>query len=136
MLSLLLLVLFAGISSSLFFLNIVFEFWYYCIHAVFNPGMSSSPVFFLTHIVYQYHLWTVRSYRCILISFLVTWSLCLSSSLGHFKKGLQYLTKRYKPSDSPFDEFSTSETVFRTFIVLLIYTFRILSFNFTYYYYH
>ena len=30
---------------------------------------------------------------CIVISFLVLWSICLSSSLVHLKKGLEYLTR-------------------------------------------
>ena len=47
--------------------------------------------YFLTHIVGQHHLWDVRPMHC--QEFSCSLSICLSSSLVHFKNGPQYLTK-------------------------------------------
>ena len=55
---------------------------------------------------------------CMVISFLVLWSICLSSSLVLFKKGLEYLTRRYSPSIYSFDSF-----VSNSFLDILRYSF-------------
>ena len=72
-------------QSSLVFFYVVFESLYRCVNAVFDAGKSSPPLFFGT-----YSLSTSsqgRNALCMVIGFLLLWSICLSSSLVHFRKG-------------------------------------------------
>ena len=74
------------------FFYLVFVSFYRSVNDVFNAGKFSSSLFFF----YTYSLSTSSlgcNTLCMLISFLVLWSICLSSSLVHFKKGPEYLTK-------------------------------------------
>ena len=51
------------------------------------------------------------------MSFLVPWSICWSSSLVHFKKSLEYLTRGDSQSNYTFDEFVFYSYVSSSFIV-------------------
>ena len=81
--------------SSFVFIYVVFELWYWCINAVFDAGKYSSSLFS--------SLSTSSlgcNTLCIVISFLVLWSIFLSSSLVYLRKG---------PSIYSFDEVPAGE---------------------------
>ena len=63
---------------------------------------------------------------CMVISFLVVWSICLSYFLVHFKKSSRISNNRYSPGIYYFDKVSV--TVTRSFPVLLKYFFLTFSF--------
>ena len=70
----------------------------------------------------------------IIINFLILWSICLSSSLVHFKNGPKYLTKGDNPGFYSFHEISAAaELSFKKFFhlleVLLSYFFFLNSFD-------
>ena len=64
---------------------------------------------------------------CIVISFLVLWSICRSSSLVHFKNGPEYLIMGTAHVFIPLKRFLLQSLVSKSFLVLLRYY---------YYYYH
>ena len=68
---------------------------------------------------------------CMVISFLVLWSICLSSSLVLLRKGPEYLTRGTAQVFIPLMRFLLESFVSSSFLVLLRYSFRILSFIFT-----
>ena len=57
---------------------------------------------------------------CMVISFLVLWSICMSSSLVHFKNGLEYLTRSTVQVFIPLIRFRLSNFVSSNFLALLI----------------
>ena len=65
---------------------------------------------------------------CIVISFLVLWSICLSSSRVHLKKGPEYLTRGTAQIFIPLMRFLLLSFVSSSFLVLLSYSFWIFSF--------
>ena len=68
--------------------NIVFGSSYRCTNAIFNAEESSLSSFFLD----IYSLWRLSDVKH-RYNFLILCSICLSSSLTHFKNGLEYLTR-------------------------------------------
>ena len=62
------------------------------------------------------------------ICYLVLWYICLSSSLVYFRKGPEYLTWGIAQVFIPFKRFLLDSFVSSSFLVLLRYSFRILSF--------
>ena len=80
----------AVISLLLYFLLVVFESLYRCNHAFFNAGESSSS-FFSWHMQSMYVISGCKA-LCMVISFLVLWSICLSSSVVLFNNGPEYFT--------------------------------------------
>ena len=74
-------------SSFVFFL----ESLYRCINAFFIAGKSLPHPYIDTYSLSTSSLGCNALYM--VISFPVLWSLCLSSSLVHFKKGPKYLTR-------------------------------------------
>ena len=81
---------------------------------------------FLIHIVCQRRLWDVMPYALSLVFFFVLLSICLSSSLVHFRKGPEYLTRGTAQVFIPLIRF-----LFDSFLVLQKYSFLIFSFIFT-----
>ena len=80
-------------QSSFMFFYIVFESSYRYVYAVFNTGKSSSSL--SLSFLDTYSLSTFPrgcNTLCIVISFLVLWSICLRSSRVHFWWGPEYLT--------------------------------------------
>ena len=71
--------------SALFY--VVFESLHRCVNTVFNADKSSSSLFFLTRLS-KLSLGCKALYR--VISFLVLWSICVCSSLVHFKISPEY----------------------------------------------
>ena len=69
---------------------------------------------------------------CIVISFLVLWSNCLSSSLAHFKNGPEYLMKGTAQVFISLIRFLLYNFVSCSFLALLRYSFEIFSFISTY----
>ena len=69
----------------------------------------------------------------LVISFLLLCSNCLSSSLVHLKKESRITFERYSPSIYSFDEVSSREFCLEYFLVLLKYSFWILSFICTFF---
>ena len=65
---------------------------------------------------------------CMVISFLVLWSICLSSSLVHLRKGPEYLTRGKAQVFIPLIRFLQLSFVSSSFLVLLRYYFWILFF--------
>ena len=76
-----------NLSSTAFF-YLIFESLYHAIDTICNADVSSSSFF----------SWHTKSLECtawcIIKSFLVLCSICLSSTLVHFKNGPEYLTRR------------------------------------------
>ena len=68
---------------------------------------------------------------CIVISFLVLWSICLTSSLVHLRKGPEYLTRGTAQIFIPLIRFLLLSFVSSSFLVLLRDSFRGFSFIFT-----
>ena len=60
---------------------------------------------------------------CIVISFLVLWSIYLSSSLVHLRKGPEYLTRGTAQVFMPLIRFLLLSFVSSSFLVLLRYSF-------------
>ena len=83
---------------------VVFESLYRCINAVFNTGKSSSSFFSFTYSLSISSLGC--SALCMVIIFLVLWSICFISSLVHFQNGPEYLTRGYNPGIYFFDKVS------------------------------
>ena len=61
-------------------------------------------------------------------SFLVLWSICLSYSLVHFKKGPEYLTRGTASVFIPLKKFLQHSFILSSFLVILRYYFLIFSF--------
>ena len=70
------------------------------------------------------------------ISFLVLWSICLSSSLVHLREGPEYLTSGIAQVFISLIRFLLLSFISSSFLVLLRYSFWIFSFISTYYYYY
>ena len=85
-----------------------FESLYGCVHAVFDAGKSSFSLSFLgTHSLSMSSLGC--NVLCMVISFLVLWSICLSSSLVHLRKGPEVANEWYSTSIYSFDKVSARE---------------------------
>ena len=97
---------------------VVLESLYRWVNAVFNAGKSSPPS--------TSFLWC--NVLCMVISFLVLWSICLSSSLIHIKKVPEYLTGGTAQVFIPLIRFLQHSFVSSSFLVLLRYSFLIFSF--------
>ena len=65
---------------------------------------------------------------CMVISFLVLWSICLSSSLVHLRKGPDYMTNGTAHVFISLIRFLLESFVSSCFRILLRYSFRIMSF--------
>ena len=120
---------FDGYNQSSF----VFFYVVRCIDASTLSSMLASP--FPPSFLHIYSLST-SSLRCnalcIVKSFLVLMSICLSSSLVHFREGPEYLTKGIAQAFIPFYKaFLLDNFVLGSFLVLLRYSFLIFSFIFT-----
>ena len=86
--------------------------------------MLASPV--PPSFLYTYSLSTLSlrcNALCMVISFLVLWSIFLCSSLVHLRKGPKYLTRDTAQVFIPLNRF-----LLGSFLVLLRYSFRIVSF--------
>ena len=68
--------------------------------------------------------------QCLVISFLVLWSICLSSSLVYFKNGPEYLTRGTAQVFIPLTRFLQQSFVSSNFLALLRYAFLIFLFHF------
>ena len=60
---------------------------------------------------------------CMVISFLVLWSICLNSSLVHLRKGPEYLMRGTAQVFIPLIRFLLESFVWSSFLVLLRYSF-------------
>ena len=88
---------------------------------------SPLPTSFLD--TYSRSTSSLRCYvLCMVISFLVLWSICLSSSLVPLRKGPEYLTRGTAQLFIPLIRFLSESFVSSNFRVLLRYPFWILSF--------
>ena len=88
---------------------------------------SPLPPFFLG--TYSLSMSSLGCYAlCMIISFLVLGSICLSSSLVHFKKGPEYLTMGTAQVFITLIRFLQHSFVSSSFLVLLRYSFLIFSF--------
>ena len=80
----------SGRCNQSSFLYVVFESLYRYINAILNGSKSPSSFF-------SWYIQSVSSLGCrvlrIVMSFLVFWSICWSSSLIHFKNSPEYLTR-------------------------------------------
>ena len=77
-------------KSSSTLLYVVFESFYRCVNNVFNADKSSSPSFLD---IYSLSTWLPGiNALCMVIGFLVLWSISLNSYLVHSKNGFEYLT--------------------------------------------
>ena len=113
-------------QSSFVFFYAVFESLYRCINAVFNADKSLPPSFLDTYSLSTSSLGC--NDLCMVISFLVFWSVCLSSSLVHLRKGPEYLTKVTARVFILLIRFRLESFVSSSFLIFLRYSFWILSF--------
>ena len=111
-------------SSVLFY--VVLELLYRCVNVVFNVGMSFSPSFLDTYSLSMSSLGC--NALCAVISFLALLSICLSSSLLHFKNVPEYLTRRTAQVLIPLIRFLLYSFISSSFLVLQRYSFLIFSF--------
>ena len=79
-------------QSSFVFSYVVFESFVSMCQRCLRCWQVLFLPLFLIHIVCQRRLWDVVPYAWSLV-FLVLWSICLSLSLVHFRKGPEYLTR-------------------------------------------
>ena len=77
-------------SFFLYFVNIFIESFNWCIHAIHNGGISSSPVSW--HILSVYVISPMQGLEWLVINFIFLRSICLRPSLVHFKNGSEYLS--------------------------------------------
>ena len=116
-------------SSSAFF-YVVFE---YFINASTLSSMLESPLPPSFQDTYSQSTSSLGcNALCVVISFLVLWSTCLSSSLIHFKNCPEYLMRGTAQVFIPFIRYLLHSLVPSSFLVLLRYSFLILSFISTY----
>ena len=106
-------------QSSFVFFYVVFESFYGCVNAV-------PPSFLGTYSLSTSSLGC--NALCMVISFQALWSICLSSSLVHLRKGAEYLTKDTAQVFIPFIRFLLLSFVSSSFLVLLRYYVWILFF--------
>ena len=105
---------------------VAIESLYRCVNTVFNAGKSVLPSFLGTYNLSMSSL--EFNALCMVISFLILWSICFSSSLVHFKKGPEYLTRSTAQVFIPLIRFPLQCFVSRSFLVLLRYFFFVFSF--------
>ena len=110
-----------GNQSSFVFFYVVFKSLYRYVNAVFDAGKSSSSSFLDTYSLSTSSLGC--NALCKIISFLVLWSICLSSSLVHLRKGPEYLTRGTAQVLIPLIRFLLLSFVSSSFLVLLRYSF-------------
>ena len=113
--------------SALFY--VITESLYRCVNAVFNAGKSSFPLFFW-HISVSMSSLGCKALRMV-ISFLVLLSICLRSSLVHFKIGPEYLSSWTAQVFIFFISFLLYSFLSSRFLVFSRYSFLTLSFLFT-----
>ena len=111
-------------SSSTFF-YVVFKSFYRCVYIVSNDSMSSFS--FFSGYIYLSTSSLGYNALCIVISFLVLWSICLSSSLVHFKSVPEYLTRGTAQVFVPLIRFLLHSFVSSSFLVFLRHSFLIFS---------
>ena len=100
-----------------------------CIDALTLSSMLASP--FPPSYLDTYSLSTSSlgcNALCMVISFLVLWSICLSLSLVHLRKGPKYLTWGTTQVFISLMRFLLKSFVSSSFLVLLRYSLRILFF--------
>ena len=81
---------------------------------------------FLIHVVCQHYLWDLIS-LCMVISFLILWSICLSSSRVYFKNSPEYLTRDTAQVFIPLIRFLLCSFVSINILVLQRYSFLFFS---------
>ena len=116
--------------SSFVHFYVVLESLYWWINALFSPDKSSFPLSFFLD-TYSLSKSSLRcNALCIVISFLVLWSICLSSSLVHFREGPKYLTRGTAQIFIPLLRLLLDSFVSRSCLFLLIYSFFFFFFGF------
>ena len=113
-------------QSSIAFSYAIFQSGNWCVNVVSDASKSSSPSFLDSYCL------TTSSYRYnalyMVISFLVLWSICLSSSLVHLRKHPEYLTSVTAQVFISLIRFLQGSFVARSFLIFQRYSFWILSF--------
>ena len=104
-------------SSGLWY--VVSESLYWCINAVFNACKSSSPSFLDTYSLSTSSL-GFKALKMV-ISFLMFWSICLSSFLFPLKNGPNYLPRGTARTFIPLPRFLRQSFVLCSFLVFLGY---------------
>ena len=102
-------------QSSFVFFYVVFESLYGYVNVVFEAVKSSSSLFFYTNSLSTSSLGC--NVLCMVISFQVLWSIFLSSSLVHLRKGPKYLTRDTAQVFIPLIRFLQESFVSCSFIV-------------------
>ena len=121
---LLVLLLAAVISpSQLFLMKSLSAF----INAAMLSSMLASPL--PPSFLDMYNL-SMSSLECKALCFLVLWSICLISSLVHFKNRLENLTRGIAQAFIPFMRFLMQSSFSRSFHICLGFSFLIFSFYF------
>ena len=113
-------------QSSFVFFYVVFESLCGCVNAICDAGKSSSSLFFGTYSLSRSSLGC--NALCMVISFLVLLSICLSSSLVHLRNGPEYLMRVTSQVFIPLISFLLESFVSSSFLVFLRYSFWILFF--------
>ena len=108
-------------QSSFVLFCVVLKSLHRCVNVVFSASKSSSPSFLDTYSLSTLSLGCGA--LCMVISFLVLLSNCLTSSLVHFRKGPEYLTRATAQVFIPLIEFLLHTFVSSRFLVLQRYYF-------------
>ena len=108
----------AAISLSL--LLIVYSSSVLFIYTFLKASKSSSSFFSWYKLSMSSFGWKVL---CIVSNFLVLWSICLSSSLIHFKNGPGYLTRETTQVFIPFIRFPQQNFVSISFLIILRFSY-------------
>ena len=105
-------------------LNVVFTSFYWCTNTILNAVESFSSFF-------SWHLQFISFLRCkaycIVINFLIFWSICQSSFINHLKNCLEYLTRENTQLFISLMKYLLKCLVSRSFLVLLRCTFPFIS---------
>ena len=105
-------------ESSIVFLCMVFESLYRCVNGVFNVGKAYPPSFLDTYSLST----SSQGYNALfmVISFLIHWSICLSSFLVHLRKGSEYLTRGTAWVFIPLIRFRLESFVLSSVVIIII----------------
>ena len=125
----------------LFFDSLISHFWLFlccllssfrCIDVIYTlPATYLSPSFLDTYSLFSS---TLRCKAlCIVISFLVLWSICWNSFLIHFKNDSVYFTRGTTQVIIPLIKFLLYRLVLISFLVLFRYSFLILFIHFRFF---
>ena len=122
------------VPKVLITIGIIFTFVFYCFFFQFPSKVKVLFTFFLFYSVVSRDAYSLSTLSlgcttlCMVISYLVLWSICSSSSQVHSRKGPEYLTRDTAQVFIPLIRYLLGSFVSSSFLFLPRYSFWILSF--------